>query len=131
MSVLITVIAALVCGVVSGLGIGGGSLLMIYMTAIAGIAQKTAQGINLLYFLPTALCSLFLHVKNRFVKWRIVIPAAFAGAVCAGISSIFASSLHDGLLRKLFGIFLLAVGLSELFRKEKDTDKNNEESEAS
>ena len=51
---MIEAFAGLVCGVLSGLGIGGGTLLMVYMTAMAGLEQTVAQGINLLYFLPTA-----------------------------------------------------------------------------
>lgn len=117
MPAIVTVLAGAICGVVSGLGIGGGSLLMIYMTSIAQLAQKSAQGINLLYFLPTALCSLVLHAKNRFVAWRTVLPAALGGCVCASVSSLFAASLDSTLLRKLFGIFLLLVGGMELLKK--------------
>ena len=73
-------LAGLVCGVLSGLGIGGGTLLMVWMTALAGLEQRTAQGINLLYFLPTAVCALLFHIKNRLIRWDIVLPAALAGA---------------------------------------------------
>lgn len=119
MSGWICAIAGLVCGIISGFGIGGGSLLMVWMTAVAGVAQHTAQGINLLYFLPTAAASLLLHVRNRFVKWNVVIWAALAGSLVAIIAAIFAANLEESLLRKIFGGFLILVGLSELFgRKE-------------
>ena len=42
-------------GVLSGFGVGGGTLLLVYMTAFAGVEQRLAQGINLLYFLPAGL----------------------------------------------------------------------------
>lgn len=118
---MLSVIAGVVCGVISGFGIGGGSLLMIYMTAFAGLKQTQAQGINLLYFLPTAAFSLILHVKNRFIAWKTVIPAAIAGCVCSAAAGLFAGRLGDTVLKKLFGIFLLIVGCSELFGKH---DKN-------
>lgn len=114
---MLSVIAGLVCGVISGFGIGGGSLLMIYMTAFAGLAQTQAQGINLLYFLPTAAASLIVHAKNRFVAWRTVIPAAIAGAICSAAAGLLASTLGDTVLKKLFGGFLLIVGAIELFGK--------------
>lgn len=120
---MLSVIAGLVCGVISGLGIGGGSLLMIYMTAFAHLGQLEAQGINLLYFLPTAGTSLLLHVKNRYVVWPVVLPAAIAGAVCSFASGYLAGSLEDHILRKLFGGFLLVVGCLELFGKHEASDR--------
>ena len=115
MSALIAGLAGLVCGVFSGLGIGGGTLLMVWMTAVMDVAQKTAQGINLLYFLPTAACALIFHIKNRLIRWNIVLPAAIAGAATAVLTAWLATRLDTGLLRKLFGGFLLLVGARELF----------------
>ena len=117
LTVLIAVLAGLLCGVLSGFGIGGGSLLMVWLTAAQAMEQRTAQGVNLLYFLPTAVCSLFFHVKNRQIVWRAVIPAAIAGCLTAIPGALLAASLDTGLLRKLFGGFLILVGLSELFLK--------------
>lgn len=114
---LIAAAAGLVCGVLSGLGIGGGSLLMVWMTAVLSMEQTTAQGINLLYFLPCAVCSLIFHVKHRQLVWRAIWPAALAGAVCAAAGALLAQSLSAQLLRRLFGGFLILVGLSEVVLK--------------
>lgn len=120
MSALIAGLAGLVCGVFSGLGIGGGTLLMVWMTAVMDVAQKTAQGINLLYFLPTAACALIFHIKNRLIRWRVVIPAAIAGSLSAAASAYLATMMDTGLLRKMFGGFLILVGLTELFGRQRD-----------
>ncbi len=114
MSAVPAVLAGLVCGVLSGMGVGGGTLLMVWMTAVQGVAQTTAQGINLLYFLPTALCALFFHVRNGMVRWRVVLPAAGGGCAAAALGAWIATGLDTALLRKLFGGFLLIVGLWEL-----------------
>ena len=79
-------LAGAVCGVLSGLGIGGGSLLMIWLTALQDLPQRQAQGINLLYFLPTAGASLLFHIKNKLVAWQAALrqPQAMAGsAACS------------------------------------------------
>lgn len=115
----IAVAAGAVCGVFSGLGIGGGTLLMIWMTAVMGVAQKTAQGINLLYFLPTAVCALIFHIKNHLIRWKTVLPAAIAGSVTAILGAWLATAMDTELLRKLFGAFLLAVGVRELIYRER------------
>lgn len=114
MSWLYNGLAGLVCGVLSGLGIGGGTLLMVWMTAVQSVAQKTAQGINLLYFLPTAACALLFHMKNRLISRQTVIPAVLAGCLTAAAAAFFAQQIDTTLLRRLFGGFLLLVGLREL-----------------
>ncbi len=114
---VIPILAGAACGVLSGFGIGGGSLLMVWMTAVLHMEQRTAQAINLLFFLPTAAASLIFHVKGRQVEWRASIPAILAGVVTAALSAWAATRIDAGLLRRLFGVFLLFVGLSELFRR--------------
>ena len=117
LSAVCAVAAGLVCGVLSGYGIGGGSLLMVWLTAVLAVEQKTAQGVNLLYFLPCAVCALIFHIKNRRVVWRAVIPAAIGGSLAAAAGALCAQTVDAQLLRKLFGGFLILVGLSEVFGK--------------
>ena len=109
--------AGLVCGVISGFGIGGGSLLMVWMTAIAGLDQHTAQGINLLYFIPTSAGALYFHIKNKMICWKAVIPAAAFGCITAIGAAWVASMIDVSILKKLFGGFLCVVGLRELLMK--------------
>ena len=112
--------AGAVCGVISGFGIGGGSILMVYLTAVLAIEQRAAQGVNLLYFLPTAAAALIVHAKRRQIAWHAVLPAALAGAAAAALGACAAMRLDNSLLRKLFGGFLLIIGLAELFKKPKN-----------
>ena len=123
MSALVAGLAGLVCGVFSGLGIGGGTLLMVWMTAVVSLEQQTAQGINLLYFLPTAACALFFHIKNRLIRWRIVLPAILTGCLTAAGAAYLATGIDTGLLRKLFGGFLLLVGIRELLTAQRRAKK--------
>ncbi len=117
LSPVLAVAAGAVCGVLSGWGIGGGSLLMVWMSAVLSMEQTAAQSINLLYFLPTAAAALILHAKNRVIAWRAVLPAAIAGALTAAPAAWLAAGLDTTLLRRLFGGFLILVGLSEIFFK--------------
>ena len=114
---LIAALAGAVTGVLSAFGVGGGSLLLIYMTGFAGLAQDLAQGINLVYFLPTAAASLPAHFKNGYVEKKALLPAVCAGLVCSALAAWAATALDVGLLRKCFGGFLIVIGLRELFRK--------------
>lgn len=114
---LLGALAGAVTGVLSGFGIGGGTLLLIYLTTFAGMEQTLAQGVNLLYFLPAAAAALPSHIKNGYVEKRTAVPAILAGLVCNAAAAWAATALDVELLRKCFGIFLLYIGVTELFRK--------------
>ena len=114
---LFPLLAGGVTGVLSGFGVGGGTLLLVYMTVFAGLDQHLAQGINLLYFLPAGLMALPAHVKNGYVVKPVLVPATAVGLVLAGAAAWAATALEVELLRKCFGGFLIAVGAMELFGK--------------
>ena len=113
----IAALAGAATGVLSGFGVGGGSLLLIYMTTFAGVPQTLAQGVNLLYFLPTAATALPAHLKNGYVAKGALLPAIAAGLVCSPLTAWAATALDVEVLRKCFGGFLILIGLRELFRK--------------
>ena len=116
---LVAFLAGAVTGVLSGFGVGGGTLLLVYMTAFAGVEQSLAQGINLVYFLPGGLLALPAHLKHGFVEKRALLPAIGAGLLCAALGAWAATGLEEGALRRCFGGFLILVGLRELFGREK------------
>ena len=106
---------AVVLGFLAGLGIGGGSLLMLWLTVIIGMEHADARTINLLFFLPTALISTIFHWKQGSVKFRKLLPAIVCGCITAIIGSVIAKQVGTELLRKIFGILFLFTGLRELF----------------
>ena len=119
---LLAAAVGLATGILSGFGVGGGTLLLIYMTAFAGVEQTAAQGINLLYFLPTAATALPAHLKNGYVDKKTALPAILAGLIATGIAAWAATGLDVQRLRRCFGAFLLYIGLRELFRKKPKAD---------
>ena len=114
---LIALAAGTVTGILSGFGIGGGTLLLIYMTAFAGVPQTLAQGINLLYFLPTAATALPAHIKNGYIEKSVLLPAILTGLAGTAGAAWAATALDVELLHRIFGGFLIVIGLRELFRK--------------
>ena len=112
---LTALLVGAVTGVLSGFGIGGGTLLLVYMTAFAGVEQSLAQGINLVYFLPAGLLALPAHVKNGYIEKKALLPAVGAGLVLAALGAWAATGLDTQLLRRCFGGFLILIGLKELF----------------
>lgn len=105
-------------GILSAWGIGGGTLLLLCMTLFLGVDQQLAQGINLLYFLPTAGASLFFHRKNGYLEKDVLKCAIPLGTLCALAAAWIATSVDITLFRKPFGLFLLYAGVSMLLKKE-------------
>ncbi len=114
------VLAGAATGVLSGFGVGGGTLLLIYLTAVLGMDQHQAQGINLLYFLPAAATALPSHIENGYIDKKTALPAIAAGLVGTAAAAWAATALDVGLLRRFFGAYLLVIGVRELFRKSPD-----------
>ena len=102
-------------GFLTGLGTGGGSLLILWLTLAAGMDAQTARAINLMFFLPSALISCLFRWKQGKIEIKKVLPAMIGGSISALIFSMISQSMDTALLKKLFGGLLLLTGVRELF----------------
>jgi len=102
-------------GILSGMGIGGGTLLVLYLTAVTNTAASAAAGINLLYFLGCAPASLWFHIRQHRVCASVAFPAILSGMAAALITAMLAPADSPPWLRRAFGILLLTVGIRELW----------------
>lgn len=123
---MIAVLIGLCAGIISGMGIGGGTILIPALAIFLNIGQHEAQGINLLYFIPTAVVSLWVHIKNRSVNFKVAVPIILTGLLGAAGGALVAGFLQAKLLRRLFGIFLFAMGIYEILKKDKKLKKTEE-----
>lgn len=124
---MIEAIVGFVTGVIASMGLGGGFVLMIWLTVFAGIEQRAAQGINLLFFLPIALLSLMIHIKGGLIDKALIRKYLLGGIVGAVLGTLASHIVPNELLSKLFSLFLLAFGLRELFVSgRKNTEKDRE-----
>lgn len=106
-----------VLGFLSGLGIGGGSLLILYLTMAAGLDQTTARGVNLLFYLPCAALACGLRWKQGSVNAKKILPAILAGCAAAAAFSWLSPRLDVEILKKWFGGLLVVTGLREIFHR--------------
>ena len=70
-----------------------------------------------MFFIPIAIISLIFHTKNGLVEWKKAVPAVLWGTAAVVISAWLATQVGQSLLSKAFGIFLILMGLKELFFK--------------
>ena len=120
---MIEAIIGFATGVLASMGLGGGFILVVWLTLFADVEQKAAQGINVLFFLPIALIALILHLKNHLINKEIVKKLLFGGILGAALGTLGSGVIANELLRKLFAVFLIAFGLRELFAPVKSEQK--------
>ncbi|RDY23063.1 sulfite exporter TauE/SafE family protein [Romboutsia maritimum] len=101
-------------GIIGGMGMGGGTILIPALILFAGIDPKIAQSVNLLSSIPMTLVALIVHMKNKNVVFKLVIPIALFGIFGAIFGSFLANFISSEVLRKVFGVFLLIVGGFEI-----------------
>ncbi len=112
---MIGTIIGFLSGIISGMGIGGGAILIPALSMFQGTEQKLAQGINLVYFIPTALIALAVHIKHKRVELKTALVIGLCGVAGAVAGSFFAMQLSSDILRRIFGGFLLLIGVREVY----------------
>ena len=113
---MLNILTGFFSGIISGMGIGGGAILIPVLIMTQNISQQMAQGINLTYFIPTAIISLVVHIKNKTVDFKTAGIIGGCGIAGSFVGSFFAVSMSGDLLRKMFGGFLLFVGIYEILK---------------
>ena len=119
MNFLLPFLCGLGASIISAWGVGGGTLLLLVMTLFLGVDQRAAQGINLLFFLPTALSALICHAKSGYLDESALKSAIPLAVLAAAAGAWIATAVDVELLRKPFGIYLLLSGISLLWPQKK------------
>ena len=114
-SLPVALLLGFILGILAGLGIGGGSLLMLWLTLILQVEHTTARAVNLMFFLSAAGGVCILRLKRGGFHLKTILPAMLGGCIAAGICSWIGTLIEQNLLRKIFGVLLLLTGLRELF----------------
>ena len=109
------IVAGVASGIIAGMGMGGGTLLIPILTLLLSFPQKVAQCVNLIAFIPMAIVALIIHIKNKLVVFKTGLFIVIPGVVVAIGSAILANSIKSELLRIVFAVFLILVGLFQVF----------------
>jgi uncharacterized membrane protein YfcA len=114
-SLPVSLIVGAILGFLTGLGTGGGSLLVLWLTLVLGMDSVSARTVNLMFFLPAALIATLLRLRKRCIPWKKIILPIIAGSASAGLFAMIGSHLDTSVLEKPFGLLLIVMGLRELF----------------
>lgn len=123
-SIPVTILVGTVLGFLSGVGVGGGSLLMIWLTLIIGMSHSDARVINLLFFIPSAVIASIFRLKQGKLSFKKILPAILSGCIAATVFALSSKAIDTALLKKLFGLLLLFTGFRELLYKPNQRHRN-------
>ncbi len=116
---MIIFLFGIISGIATGLGLGGGTILVILLTIFQNIDQKLAQGINLVFFIPTSIVTLLFFIKNKQLKIKEIkenISIIIGGIIGAYLGANISSNFNNEVLKKIFAIFILLIALLEIYK---------------
>ena len=109
------ILMGLIAGIVSGTGMGGGTVLILLLTALCGIEQHIAQATNLIFFIPTSIVAIIPIWKYKLIDKKLALTISILGAVGAAIGAIASTKTNVEILKKYFGIFLIGIAIWEIY----------------
>ena len=127
MDIVVLALAGLLSGICASMGLGGGFVLLVYLTLFTQLSQLDAQLTNLVFFLPIAVLSVILHLKNQLIEKKVLLKAIVVGIIGVLIGGFLSGVIEVELLSKLFGGFILLIGLKELFHRKSGKNEQKEE----
>lgn len=119
----IDIIAAVIFAIISSMGLGGGGVLILYLTLFKNTPQLIAQGKNLFFFIPCSIVSLIIYYKSGFIKIKKLLPMIFGGIIGVFIGNLIIKSIPEHFLKIAFAIFLVVSGISTVFSKKEANSK--------
>jgi len=114
MKFVVLIIIGVLGGTLGGMGMGGGTLLIPLLTTVGGVSQHAAQSINLAAFLPMAAVAIIIHAQKKLIDTRTALIVAVPALITAVPMALVALRLDSGMLSRLFGGFLLLLGIYQL-----------------
>lgn len=121
----------IISGMVSGIGMGGGAILILVLSVFMGVDQHIAQATNLVFFIPTSISAIITTIKEKLINWKIGLPVAISGIVGAIIGAKISVKLDVKYLKRYFGIFLMLITIYEIYslviqyKKERKSNNKN------
>ena len=129
------IIIGLIAGIVSGTGMGGGTVLILLLSALNGVEQHIAQATNLVFFIPTSIVAIIANLKNKLIDKKLALTISIFGVIGATFGAIISAKMNVTQLRKYFGLFLAIIAIYEIysffrkyiFNKKRENNNMNEE----
>lgn len=123
MNVFVKIIVGFLAAILGSMGMGGGAVLLLYLSAFTDTLQLKAQGINLVFFIPIAIISVIMHLKNSLIDKKKAMTLILFSTPAAVLGALVSGYIEQNLLRKILAAFLLFIGVREIIGSFKQNKK--------
>ena len=112
---MLEIIFGIIAGIVTGLGMGGGTVLILLLSLFTGLEQHVAQATNLVFFIPTSIAAIIINLKQKNIDFKLAINVVIFGIIGAIIGTFISNNISSENLRKYFAIFILFIAFHEVY----------------
>lgn len=121
---MIEIVIGVISGIVGGLGMGGGTILILFLSLFLDVEQHVAQATNIIFFVPTAISAIVVNLKNKNIDLNIAIPICLWGILGAFIGACISMRMNVNILRKCFGGFLIFIAIYQIYEYIKEKKRH-------
>ena len=112
---MIEILIGTISGIISGIGMGGGTILIFLISTVIGLDHHIAQATNLIFFIPTSISAIIVNIKNKNINFKLAIIIIICGVIGAIIGAKLAVYTNVKDLKRYFGIFLAVIAIHEIY----------------
>ena len=112
---MIEILIGFISGIISGTGMGGGTILVLCLSIFLGVNQKISQATNLIFFIPTSIAAIYINIKQKKINFKVSKIIIFSGIISAIVGAAIAKNIDTKILKKFFGVFLTFIVVREIY----------------
>lgn len=113
---MLAIIFGIIAGIITGLGMGGGTILILLLSLFMKMEQHVAQATNLIFFIPTSLAAIIINLKQKNVNIKLALSISAFGVIGSIIGAIISKNITSQSLKKCFAIFIIVIALYEVYK---------------
>ena len=117
---MIEIILGIISGIFTGLGLGGGTILILLLSLFMNMDQHIAQATNLIFFIPTSIAAIIINIRENNIDLKLALTISMFGIIGAIIGAIISKNVNSVSLRKYFAIFIMLIAFYEVYKLYKD-----------
>lgn len=105
---------SIISGIISSMGIGGGSIFILLTTIFNIFEQRQAQGYNLIMFIAVGISSTVFNLKNKNIDFKFLFKLLFPVLIGSITGNFLLRKINPSALNYAFYMFVIVLGLYEI-----------------
>ena len=104
---------------------GGGTVLILFLSLFLNIEQHIAQSTNVIFFIPTAIAAIIVSLKNKNINLKKALPICFWGILGSFLGAFISRMMEVNMLKNSFGVFLILIAVYQIYEYIRNKKRHN------